>query len=182
MSLTINDMNQLPRDAFVAQFGGIFESSPWVAERIADARPFSSIGVLHDAMVAAVRAAPAHHQDELIRAHPDLAGKAARAGELTEASTKEQAGAGLSSMSDEQYDQFEELNNAYREKFGLPFIIAVRGYTVDGILNEFRRRLWHDLKAERETALQQIARIARFRLNDLLDEASPEISQSQGGA
>lgn len=183
MAIPLSTLNQLPDREFVALIGGVFEHSPWVAETVAGARPFSSVGVLHDAMVAAVRSAGPDLQDQLIRAHPDLAGKAARAGNLTDSSNREQSGAGLDRMSDQQYDQFDRLNTAYMDRFGFPFIIAVRGHTVDSIIRAFEQRLPNGLEAERQTALEQIAKIARFRLNDIIDEQTlPERHPANGEA
>ena len=169
-SLTLAELNAVPAAQFVAHLGEVFEHSPWVARRAAVGRPFSSVGVLHDVMVAAVRAAGPEAQDTLIRAHPDLAGKAARARDLSDASTGEQASAGLDSLTDEEYERFDRLNNAYRDKFGFPFIIAVKGLDKTAILTAFERRIGHDEETERQTALEQIARIARIRLADLVHD------------
>ena len=172
-SLTLAALNAMPAARFVEHLGEVFEHSPWVARRAAVGRPFSSIGVLHDVMVAAVRAAGPEAQDTLIRAHPDLAGKAARARDLTDASIGEQASAGLDQLSDEEYERFDRLNRAYRKKFGFPFIIAVKGLDKTAILTEFERRTGHDDETERQAALDQIASIARLRLNDLIREDGP---------
>ena len=168
--LTLAALNAMPAAQFVAHLGEVFEHSPWVARRAAVGRPFSSVGVLHDVMVAAVRAAGPEAQDTLIRSHPDLAGKAARARDLSDASTGEQASAGLDSLSDAEYERFDRLNRSYRDKFGFPFIIAVKGLDKTAILTAFERRIGHDEETERQTALEQIARIARLRLNDLVRE------------
>ena len=169
-SLTLAELNAVPAAQFVAHLGEVFEHSPWVARRAAVGRPFSSVGVLHDVMVAAVRAAGPEAQDTLIRAHPDLAGKAARARDLSDASTGEQASAGLDALTDEEYERFDRLNSAYRDKFGFPFIIAVKGLDKTAILTAFERRIGHDEETERQTALEQIARIARIRLADLVHD------------
>ncbi|NNG05733.1 MAG: 2-oxo-4-hydroxy-4-carboxy-5-ureidoimidazoline decarboxylase [Inquilinus sp.] len=175
----LSALNAMPAARFVEALGEVYEHSPWVARRAAVGRPFSSIGVLHDVMVAAVRAAGPEAQDELIRAHPDLAGKAARARDLTDASTSEQAGAGLDSLTDDEYERFDRLNRAYREKFDFPFIIAVKGLTKNDILRAFEQRIGHDEETERQTALDQIARIARFRLNALIvEELSAETPET----
>ena len=172
--LTLSELNTMPAAQFVDHLGEVFEHSPWVPRRAAVGRPFSSVGVLHDVMVAAVRAAGPEAQDALIRAHPDLAGKAARARDLTDASTGEQASAGLDSLSDEEYQRFDRLNRSYREKFGFPFIIAVKGLDKTAILTAFEQRIGHDEETERQTALEQIARIARMRLGDLVrDDGLP---------
>ena len=167
--LSLSRLNTTSKRRFKAALGDVFEHAPWVAERAAEGRPFSSVGVLHDAMVAVVRSAEPALQDALIAAHPDLAGKAARAGSLTEASTHEQAGAGLSSLTDEEYERFERLNAAYRERFGFPFIIAVGGLDKHVILSAFERRLANSPSRERSAALDEIARIARLRLDAMID-------------
>ncbi len=181
MAIPLTMLNNLPEREFIALLGGIFEHSPWVAESVAGARPFSSIGVMHDAMVASVRAAATEMQDQLIKAHPDLAGKAARAGQLTDSSTREQSGAGLDRMTDDQFARFDRLNSDYQDRFGFPFIIAVRGHTVDSILRAFEQRLPNSQDVERQTALEQIARIARFRLNEVIDERTTPDGQPVNG-
>ena len=159
----------MDRSAFVAALGGIFEHSPWAAERSIGDRPFASIGALHAAMVAAVQRALASEQLTLLRAHPELAGKAAIGGELTVASTREQDGAGLGQCSPSEYARITELNKRYSAKFGFPFILAVKGRDRDGILREFARRVEHDRATEWAEALRQVALIARFRLEALID-------------
>jgi len=168
MALNLATLNAMDRDAFVAALGGIFEHSPWVAEAAWAARPFADVAALQDAMVGAVDAADAETQLALLRAHPDLAGKAARAGALTEHSTAEQAGAGLDRLDEAEFARFHALNDAYQARFGFPFIIAVKGHTKASILAAFEARLPNDAATERMTALAQVARIARFRLDDLI--------------
>jgi len=162
------EINALDRPGFVAALGAVFEHSPWVADLAYAARPFADVGALHRAMVAAVDAAGAERQLALIRAHPDLAGKAARAGALGAHSSREQAGAGLDRLSDAEYDRFHRLNDAYQARFGFPFIIAVRDHDKASILAAFETRLAHDAAAERAEALRNIARIAALRLADLV--------------
>jgi len=166
--MKIAALNTMDRAAFVAALGGIFEHSPWVAERAFDARPVAGADALHAAMMAAVRSAPADLRLSLLRAHPELAGKAAVRGELTIDSTSEQSGAGLDRCSPEEFARLTALNAAYNAKFGFPFILAVKGYDRAGILREFARRVEHDRDTEYEEALAQIARITRFRLEALL--------------
>ena len=156
-----------PRDV-VAALGGIYEHSPWVAEAVASRRPFASVDALANAMAQAVAQAGAEAQMALIRAHPQLAGRAAIAGELTDASAREQRGAGLDQCSADDYARLTRLNGAYQEKFGFPFILAVKGHTRDSILADMATRLRNDPAAERAEALRQIDRIARFRLEALL--------------
>lgn len=164
--LTLQTLNSCDRDAFVEALGSVFEHSPWVGARAFRRRPFDDLEALHAAMVAEVAKAEEEAQLELIRAHPDLAGRAAVAGELTDASTREQAGAGLDRLTPEAYARFHRLNDAYRRRFGFPFVLAVRGHTADTILASFEERLENDPEAEKQRALREIAAIARFRLED----------------
>lgn len=157
----------LDRSAFVERFGDIYEHSPWVAELAWD----NGLGPEHDtpaalaeAMGEVLRSAPAQRQLEVIRAHPDLAGKAAIAGELTDDSTREQAGAGLDQCTPEELARFERLNAAYKEKFGFPFIMAVKGSDRHLILAAFETRLENSPEQERQAAIEQVNRIALFRL------------------
>lgn len=161
---TIAELNAMRVDDFVDNLKDIFEHSPWVAEAVASKRPFADVRALQTAMVLAVDVANDDLQLALIRAHPDLAGKAALAGELTDASTSEQAGAGLDRMDDVEFARFHRLNNEYQEKFGFPFIIAVKGHDKNSILAAFDQRLENSVKAEKFEALRQIAKIAGFRL------------------
>lgn len=141
----------------------LFEHSPWVEER-ADARPSS--GDRHSDLMAVVRDATRDEQLALIRAHPELAGKAAIDGTLTEASAAEQASAGLDRLTREEFDRFHALNAAYREKFGFPFIICVRLTDKAGILAAMERRLGNDRDTEIATAIDEIGEIVRLRLED----------------
>lgn len=163
----LGDVNRVE---FVASFGEIFEHSPWVAEQAWALAPFAGVDALHAAMVDAVRRAGPDRQLALIRAHPDLAGKAAVAGGLTADSRREQAGAGLDQCSPEEFARFQTLNESYKEKFGFPFIIAVKGKGRADILDAFAERLENDRQAELGRALDEIARIARFRLGEILED------------
>jgi 2-oxo-4-hydroxy-4-carboxy-5-ureidoimidazoline decarboxylase len=167
--LTIEQVNDLSKGEFVQRFGSLYEHSPWVAEAAWDERPFGGVEEMHRAFQRAVRAAPEEQQLALIRAHPDLAGKAAVAGELTEESTREQAAAGLDRLSSEEFEVLNRLNNAYREKFGFPLIFAVREHTKESILENSEQRLKNSREQELETALGEIAKIARLRLQDLIE-------------
>lgn len=163
--------SRMERDAFVARFGQIFEHSPWIAAAAWDrglGPDADTAAGLHARLCAVLREADEERQLELIRAHPDLAGKLARAKRLTEDSTKEQASAGLDALTPAEAARFTELNDAYRARFGFPFIIAVKGLTKDDILAAFERRLGNDAATERRTALEQIERIALLRLQDQL--------------
>jgi 2-oxo-4-hydroxy-4-carboxy-5-ureidoimidazoline decarboxylase len=162
---TLESLNNASPADFTAALGDIYEHSPWVAEAVNAQRPFATLTALHEAMAQAVRAAPADAQFALIKAHPDLAGKAVLAGTLTADSTSEQASAGLDRLSDAEYARFHQLNNAYQAKFGFPFIVSVRRHTKDSILRQFERRLAHGSDEERESALTEIFRIAALRLD-----------------
>lgn len=166
--LGIDDAATLDREAFVARFGGVFEDSPWIAEATWASRPWATVRELHAAMVAVVDAAPGKARLALIRAHPDLAGKAAIAGALTPESTREQAAAGLDRLTPSQHADVLALTAAYRERFGFPFVVCAREHTADTIIAAARERLQHDPDDEERTALAEIAKIAALRLDDLV--------------
>ncbi|MFG6666000.1 2-oxo-4-hydroxy-4-carboxy-5-ureidoimidazoline decarboxylase [Halomonas sp. HNIBRBA4712] len=152
---------------FVAHYGEVFEHSPWVAERAWERgleAAHDDPAQLAEAMGDVLRAASTEHQIEVIRAHPDLAGKAALAGELTDSSKSEQAGAGLDQCSPQELARFESLNDAYKAAFGFPFVVAVKGLDRYAIMAAFEQRLRNTPEQERATAIEQIVRIARFRL------------------
>lgn len=160
---------------FISRFGGVFEHSPFIAERAYDAglvvEPLSASGV-HAALTEKFRAASRDDRLGVLRAHPDLAGKLAIAGGLTEDSAKEQAGAGLDRLSPEEHARFTALNTAYTAKFGFPFIIAVKGLTKDDILAAFETRIDNSGETEFATACAQVEKIARLRLESLIPEKS----------
>ena len=168
--VTLEALNRASRDELEHALGGVFEHSPWIAARALEARPFASVEALHAAMVAVVRRASRDEQLALLGAHPDLAGRAARAGALTNASAAEQSSAGLDRLDDQEYERFGRLNAAYREKFGFPFIIAVRHHDKKQILAAFETRLGNTASQELETALSQVFEIARLRLAALIAE------------
>ncbi len=161
----------IDRTDFLDRFGGVFEHSPFIAERALDAGsvplPLTAAGV-HGALTEAFRKASHAEQLGVLRAHPDLAGKLAIAGELTEDSRKEQAGAGLDRLSPEEHARFTRSNTDYTEKFGFPFIIAVKGLDKSDILAAFEIRIGNTADEEFETAKAQVERIALLRLNALL--------------
>lgn len=160
----------MTRPEFVKRFGGVYEHSPWVAEAVYDGRlrpAHDGVKALHVAMIEAVETAPRERKLELLRAHPDLAGRLAIRGELTPASTAEQASARLDNCTVAEFDHFQELNTAYRAKFGFPFIMAVRGKPRTEILAAFERRIDNDPEAEFRTALDEVHKIALLRLGDL---------------
>jgi 2-oxo-4-hydroxy-4-carboxy-5-ureidoimidazoline decarboxylase len=168
MSITTADLNSHSRDEFVTALANIFEHSPWIAEQIAARRPFAGINALFAAMKAAVERAPAELQMALIKAHPDLADKTQRAAGLTAESDAEQHSVGLDRLSDAEYDAFERVNNAYRAKFGFPYIVCVRRHTRDSILRDFERRLPNEMAAETQRSIEEICRIAALRLDQLV--------------
>lgn len=153
---------------FVAALGGVFEHSPWIAERAFASRPFADTAALHAAMVGVVRGASRDEQLGLLRAHPELAGREAQAGTLTADSTSEQQSAGLNALTRAEMERVGRLNRAYRERFDFPFIIAVRRHTKDGIFAEFERRLENDAESERLECLEQVYIITRIRLDALV--------------
>jgi 2-oxo-4-hydroxy-4-carboxy-5-ureidoimidazoline decarboxylase len=167
---SLPEINAMPAAEFVAALGDVFEHAPWVAERAAAGRPYRSVAALHAALVQAVRDAPTATQLAFVRGHPELGGKLARAGDMTEASKSEQGGLGLDRLSDEEFTRFERLNRAYRERFGFPFVICVRRHTRASILSEFERRLKNDPAAELAAALAEIGEITRLRLDAMVQD------------
>jgi 2-oxo-4-hydroxy-4-carboxy-5-ureidoimidazoline decarboxylase len=163
-----NAINSMDRAAFVEKFGGIFEKSPWVAEKAWDSRPFANIDDLHAKMVAVAKYGSIDQQLFLLRSHPDLAGKEAQAGAMTASSVTEQASAGLNALSKEEMTRISEYNAEYKKKFGFPFMIAVRNHTKEGIFFLFKQRLGNDTATELSVALQQVYNITRLRLDKLL--------------
>jgi 2-oxo-4-hydroxy-4-carboxy-5-ureidoimidazoline decarboxylase len=162
--LDLAAVNGMDRGAFTQALGGIFEKSPWVAEKAWEARPFASVDDLHAKMVAVVRYANIDQQLALLRSHPDLAGKEAQAGTMTTSSVAEQASAGLDALSKEEVATLAEYNAEYKRKFGFPFMIAVRNHSKLGIFNLFKQRLSNDTLTELGNALQQVYNITRIRL------------------
>jgi 2-oxo-4-hydroxy-4-carboxy-5-ureidoimidazoline decarboxylase len=160
----LDEVNQMDRETFVASLGWVFEHSPWVAERAWSRRPFASVEALHQTMAEEVAGALPEEQVTLIRAHPDLGTRA----HMSSVSSGEQAGAGLDHLTLEEYEQLHRLNSAYREKFGFPFIYAVKGSTRQDILRALEQRLSNDPAAEHAMALTQIYRIAQIRLEETL--------------
>ena len=164
--LSIEAVNTVDAAAFAARFGDVAEASPWVAEVACKARPFRDREAMVEAFAAAVRTAPHDGQLALLRAHPDLAGRAAVAGDIAEESRREQAGAGLDRLTAEEFARFHDLNTRYRERFGFPFIFAVKGAKKEAILAAFEARIGNDADSERATALANVERILRFRIED----------------
>ena len=164
--MTLAELNAASDDAFVEAIGFAFEDSPWIARTAAAQRPFRDVAELHARMVDVVNAAGNDAQVALISAHPDLAGRVAREGRLTAASTLEQAGAGLNALTPDEIARFDADNGAYRERFGFPFVICARENTKTSILGALTRRRTNDRATEIATALAEIAKIARLRIED----------------
>ncbi len=166
--LTIERLNAADRAAFVAAVGFTFEHSPWIAEEAWQRRPFRDADSLLETMRAVLAAAPEERRIALIGAHPDLAGRLAREGRLTPASAQEQSAAGLDRLTKEEISRFDELNGAYRARFGFPFVICAREQSSRSVLASLERRLSNDRDREIENALAEIVKIARLRLRDAL--------------
>ncbi|WP_428492709.1 2-oxo-4-hydroxy-4-carboxy-5-ureidoimidazoline decarboxylase [Rhodopila sp.] len=161
-------INAMDRPSFVQKFGGIFERSPWVADKAWEQRPFASVDTMHAAMVQVVKFAPLPSQLALLQSHPDLAGKQAQAGAMTSSSVSEQASAGLNALSKPEMEKISAFNAAYRQKFGFPFITAVRMHTKEGIFFDFAQRLKNDTQTEYQNDLQNVYAITRLRLTAML--------------
>lgn len=164
--LSVAEVNAMTRQQFIDAFGGIAEHSPWVAEIAAAFRPFSSTEDMIEAFANAVTTADTESRLDLLNTHPNLAGRAAIAGDIGAESRSEQAGAGLDRLTAEEFAQFTKQNTAYKDKFGFPFILAVRGATKHDILAAFDARIGSDRDTEFATAIAQVCKIIRFRLDD----------------
>ena len=162
--ISLAKVNAMDRLAFVAHFGDVAEHAPWVAERSATLRPFASCEAMIAAFQSAIRDASKAEQLRLIRSHPDLAGRAAIAGEVAAESLKEQAAAGLDRLTPEEFDRFTELNRRYRDRFAIPFIFAVKGAAKHQILDSFAERLGNDRDTEYAHALDHVCRIVGLRI------------------
>jgi OHCU decarboxylase len=163
--MRISELNGPDREGFVKTIGHVYEDSPWVAERAWQLRPFGSLDQLCEGMNAIVLSAAHEEQLALLRAHPDL-GTRARIGE---SSTREQTGAGLDRLTPDEYARLLQLNTEYKEKFGFPFLYAVKGSDKHRILRALETRLASTLEAEFSEALTQVFRIARFRLEEIVE-------------
>ncbi len=166
--ILLSDLNASSKDDFIAALANVFEHSPWIAERAASLRPFAGVKELFAAMKQAVDQAQGELRLALIKAHPDLANKTQRAAGLTAESNAEQNSAGLDRLSDAEYRAFERVNNAYRAKFGFPYIVCVRRHTRDSILRDFEHRLPNNVASEMQKSIEEICRIAALRLDQLV--------------
>ncbi|WP_424952510.1 2-oxo-4-hydroxy-4-carboxy-5-ureidoimidazoline decarboxylase [Deinococcus sp.] len=178
-ALSLNELNALPEAEFLERFGGVLEHSPRYAEAVVAGRPYTSAEAVAGAFYRAAMGDDQHAQLALIRAHPDLAGKAALAGELTAESAGEQASAGLDRLTPGEYAEFHRLNAAYHEKFEMPYVVCVREHGKAGILAGAAERLGHTPEQERQRALYEIGRIARLRVLDLI---GPDVESDRGNA
>jgi len=176
--VTLAELNALEQGAFVHAVGWVFEHSPWVAERVWPQHPFASLDILHEAMTRVVADADRAEQLALLRAHPDLGTRLLSRGDrsggpsgppMTAASTQEQSGAGLDRLAPDELDRLDRLNTAYRDRFGFPFLLAVKGSTPVQIIDALERRLPRNSDEELLEALRQVARIAKFRLEGLIN-------------
>jgi 2-oxo-4-hydroxy-4-carboxy-5-ureidoimidazoline decarboxylase len=167
---TMEEINALNPADFVRVLGGVFEHSPWIAAAVETQRPFPDCAALHEAMVHQVTTAGDEKQLALIQAHPDLAGRLARQGQLTAESQREQSSAGLTAADVETLARIESLNHQYRSKFGFPFIICARLNKVETIVAAMETRVHHSAEAEMAIALEEIAKIAQLRLKDLIQD------------
>jgi 2-oxo-4-hydroxy-4-carboxy-5-ureidoimidazoline decarboxylase len=166
----IAEVDAMDSEAFVAALGPVVEHSPWVAQIAWRRRPFRSIAGLQLAFEAAIRGAPRERRLELLRAHPELAGREAASGELTDSSAREQRAARLDRLSAGELAALHALNAGYRERFGFPFIACVREHSVESLLAWGRARLARDPEAEAATALAEVAKIVGLRLGETVDE------------
>lgn len=161
---TLDQLNRMDQAGFIAAIGDVFEHAGWVAEAAFALRPFPTVSALHSAMLGVVTSAPPETKLAFIRAHPELGGKVARAGAMTEASIAEQGSLGLDRLSDEEFEKFQFLNAAYNSKFGIPFVICVRRHTRDSLLRQFEHRLANPIDQEHAAALREIGLITGLRL------------------
>jgi 2-oxo-4-hydroxy-4-carboxy-5-ureidoimidazoline decarboxylase len=175
MVSALSSINQLQRSEFVALLGPVFEETPAIAEAAWSQRPFVSKAALHGAMVEVMRSLPSHQQLKLICAHPDLGSRAP----MAPASVQEQAAVGLNQSNASELAELQRLNQAYRDRFGFPFIIAVKQQTKQSIFISFEERLQNSAEVEQVTALEEIAKIAWLRLEDLVQDDLSQESSSQ---
>jgi 2-oxo-4-hydroxy-4-carboxy-5-ureidoimidazoline decarboxylase len=170
MNYSLSEINNLDRDAFVAALGAVYEDTPAIAEKAWYKKPFVDLEQLHQSMVDVVKKMSDSEQLILIRSHPDLGSKA----KMAEASVKEQAGIGLDRLTSQEFDRFQLLNDKYKEKFGFPFIIAVKNQNKMSIFDAFELRLQNAIELEKERALLEIFKIAKFRLLEIVIDSGHE--------
>ncbi len=166
--ISLDELNALDQDSFTTALGGVFEGEPWIVRAAWPARPFASLEQLRGALCDVMYAAPLGRQVALLRAHPDLLGRAALAGTLSPASTNEQAAAGLDRLTSAEIATFQRLNAAYQQRFAFPFVICARENRKESILAGFAARLRHTREEEIAIALGEVAKIGWLRLQDTL--------------
>lgn len=175
MSYFLSQVNQMSQAEFTEAFGEIWENTPTIATKAWEQGPFEDIETLHQCMVDIVEGMSEAEQLKLIRAHPDLGSRA----KMAQASVEEQQGAGLDRLSASQYEQLQRFNQDYKDKFGFPFVIAVKNHTIDSILDAFKTRLQNTPTQEKQQALAEIAKIARLRLeSSIIDELDLDTVES----
>jgi len=162
----INNFNELPESQFIKLFANIFEKARWIAEKLYDQKPFDNFEDLHSKMLGIFETTTKENQLKILNAHPDLANKT-KIGSLTPDSQKEQSNAGLDQCSEDEFNEFRNLNDEYKKKFGFPFILAVKGRTKIEILNNFRQRVSSDANTEFNQTIKQVKQIASLRLKEL---------------
>ncbi|WP_445487070.1 2-oxo-4-hydroxy-4-carboxy-5-ureidoimidazoline decarboxylase [Niallia sp. 03133] len=167
---TLEEINKMEQTKFIEEIGWVYEHSPWIAKKAWEFKPFTSFDTLYETMVNVVKEATKEDQLDLIRAHPDLGSRI----EMTESSVNEQKGAGLDTLSEEEYNNLVQLNTDYIKKFSFPFILAVKGHTKDSIYSEMKKRVNQEPESEFQAALAQIHKIVLFRLQDIVKEAKKE--------
>ena len=176
---TLEEINALEKEAFVQALSGLFEGRPWIVARAWSKRPFSSVGALHQVLCSVMYESSPGQQVALLSAHPDLVGRAALAGTLSPASTSEQAAAGLDRLTPTEIAAFQHYNQAYRARFGFPFVICARENKKESILAGFALRLTHTYEQEIHLALTEVAKICALRLSDLVeDKAANQASEA----
>lgn len=168
--LTLDEINGLRKETFVHALGGLFEGQPWIVARAWSKRPFSSLEDFHNTLCSIMYQASVGQQVALLCAHPDLVGRAAQTGTLSPASAREQASAGLDHLTPEEIALFQRYNQAYRTRFGFPFVICARENKKESILAGFAARLSHSYAQEMNLALSEVAKICSLRLRDLVEE------------
>ena len=168
---TLEQINHYTTDQFIQLFGEIFEHSPWVAQKASIARPFSSLDDIYETMKAIVELSPKEQKLALILEHPELGTRL----QISNASVKEQAGAGLNTLTPDEFKRISSLNARYTEKFHFPFIIAVSGKDKHTIMNEMERRLCLTADEEYETALREIYKIALIRFQTIISEPTQSV-------
>ncbi|MFA9557793.1 2-oxo-4-hydroxy-4-carboxy-5-ureidoimidazoline decarboxylase [Evansella sp. AB-rgal1] len=165
MVFSMIEINKMTKAEFITIVGAVFEHSPWVAEKAWDSHPFSSFEKMYEVLVKEMNNGDHALKLSLLRAHPDLGSKL----EMSETSKLEQKNAGLSELSEQEFREFSSLNKSYVEKFGFPYIMAVKGKTKETIKTNLKERINNSYMEEFEAALDQVSKIARFRLEDLVD-------------